>query len=98
MTEHMQFTKDQLIEAALEYQGLLQRRVSNGDDEEWTRDSRLHIKLTEIALAALAAEPVGYIDRHTGVFHSSDSMPGNDLDRQLYFPVFGAHALVSELK
>jgi hypothetical protein len=48
----------------------------------------------EIALAALAAVPVGYINRHTGVFHKPEWMMGDDLDAALYFPVFGAHPLL----
>jgi hypothetical protein len=37
----------------------------------------------EIALAALAAVPVGYINRHTGVFHKPEWMMGDDSGRAL---------------
>jgi|GEM_PF-4250911 len=57
----MTLSKEQLIQSALEYQASLRRRVRDGDDEEWTRESRLHIKLTEIALEALTASPVGHV-------------------------------------
>lgn len=56
----MTLSKEQLIQSAMEYQSSLRKRVSNGDDEEWTRESRLHIRLTEIALEALTSSPVGH--------------------------------------
>lgn len=56
----MTLSKEQLIQSALEYQASLRLRVRDGDDEEWTRESRLHIKLTEIALESLMRHPASY--------------------------------------
>lgn len=85
------FTKEQLIEEAKQSihgcQALI--RTSPGVEAH-----RISLCLAEIALASLAAVPVGYINRHTGVFHKPEWMIGDDLDRALYFPVFGAHSLL----
>lgn len=58
----MTFTKEQLIAEATEFRLELSRRIANGDDEEWTKPSKLKIKLMDIALAALKDSPVGYDD------------------------------------
>jgi|GEM_PF-3714987 len=94
LTARDHFTKEQLIEHAQGRKELAEAFVSDA-----TRPLNAHkdLILAEIALAALAAAPVGYINRHTGVFHQPEWMIGNELDRHLYFPVFGAHALVGGL-
>lgn len=67
----MEFTKEQLIEAATQYRLDLSRRVADGDDEEWTRPSRLHIKLMEIAIGSLLADTDEVEELKSIIYHYS---------------------------
>ncbi|WP_185667918.1 hypothetical protein [Kluyvera sichuanensis] len=87
--------KEQLIKHALS-RAVVERAVIEATESPTIRrDYCNELVLHEIALAALTAVPVGYINRNTGVFHKPESMPVNTLDTALYFPVFGAHQVVA---
>ncbi|ECE3295434.1 hypothetical protein C3509_25855 [Salmonella enterica] len=45
-------------------------------------------ELARIALAALEAEPIGYMNRFTGRVFSLDEQPGADTDTAVYEPVY----------
>ncbi|EGK9715451.1 hypothetical protein IOV19_004039 [Salmonella enterica] len=47
-------------------------------------------ELARIALAALEAEPIGYMNRFTGRVFSLDEQPGADTDTDVYEPVYAA--------
>lgn len=96
LLEQNTFTKEQLIEHAVKRNDAIQALIAAPETSQGCRDYyRRELALDEIVLAALAAVPVGYINRYTGVFHKPESMTGDDFDRTLYFPVFGAHPLVA---
>lgn len=87
--------KEQLIKHALSRAAVERGVIEATESPALRRQYCNELVLHEIALAALTAVPVGYINRHTGVFHKPESMPVNALDAALYFPVFGAHRVVA---
>ncbi len=97
LTNRNQYTKGQLIEHAQSRSAAARGVVEATESLSLRSYYRRELALYEIALAALAASPVGYINRHTGVFHKPGWMIGDALDAALYFPVFGAHPLIGQL-
>lgn len=93
LNNNTQFTNEQLIEHITRQLDQFHRLIKAQPLGDNTYNQKT-IASMEIALAALAAVPVGYINRHTGVFHKPEWMMGDDLDAALYFPVFGAHPLL----
>ncbi|WP_423732310.1 hypothetical protein [Hafnia paralvei] len=94
LTKRYPFTREQLIERAQDAIAAITEDLQLNMSNEAHELFRKSLAVAEIALAALEAEPVGYINIHTGVFHKPEWMVGDDLDRALYFPVFGTYPLL----
>ncbi|EMF0718612.1 DUF551 domain-containing protein [Citrobacter freundii] len=84
------FTKEQLIKRLEEQESSARYALGFVQDSQILRDIEMDLRINEIALASLEAEPMGYMNRFTGRVFTLEEQPGADTDAQVYVPVYTA--------
>lgn len=79
------FTKDQLIARINQVTAINKYRISQDPEADGLV---MNNELFAIALAALTAEPVCYLNRFTGRTFTLEQQPGADKDTDVYIPLY----------